>query len=48
MVAPGVEVHARDDLDQRTLTMIDSMVGALRHMLERRDDDEEEGSGSLK
>ncbi len=34
-VVPGVELHARDDLDPHTLATVDVMIGALRQVLER-------------
>jgi DNA-binding transcriptional MerR regulator len=33
-VVPGVEIHARDDLDERTLETVQVMVGAVRHVLQ--------------
>lgn len=36
-VIPGVELHARDDLDQHTLATVDVMITALRQVLERGD-----------
>jgi DNA-binding transcriptional MerR regulator len=36
-VVPGVELHARDDLDPHTLATVDVMIGALRQVLERGD-----------
>jgi DNA-binding transcriptional MerR regulator len=33
-IVPGVEMHARQDLDERTLSTIRVMVGAVRHVLE--------------
>jgi DNA-binding transcriptional MerR regulator len=32
-VMPGVEIHARDDLDEQTLATVRVMVGAVRHVL---------------
>jgi DNA-binding transcriptional MerR regulator len=33
-IVPGVEIHAREDLDARTLSTVRVMVGAVRHVLE--------------
>lgn len=33
-VVPGVEIHARGDLDEQTLATVQVMVGAVRHVLE--------------
>lgn len=33
-VIPGVEIHARNDLDEQTLATVQVMVGAVRHVLE--------------
>jgi DNA-binding transcriptional MerR regulator len=36
-VVPGVELHAREDLDQHKMATVDVMVTALRQVLERGD-----------
>jgi DNA-binding transcriptional MerR regulator len=33
-IVDGVEIHAREDLDERTLSTVRVMVGAVRHVLE--------------
>lgn len=44
-VVPGVELHARDDLDEQTLATVRVMVGAVRQMLEGVESSAEEWSG---
>ncbi|MEX2426461.1 MAG: helix-turn-helix domain-containing protein [Thermomicrobiaceae bacterium] len=44
-IIPGVEMHARDDLDERKLSTIRVMVGAVRHVLENGELSIEEWSG---
>jgi DNA-binding transcriptional MerR regulator len=36
-IVPGVELHARDDLDDQTLATVRVMVGAVQHVLEQGD-----------
>jgi DNA-binding transcriptional MerR regulator len=34
-VVPGVEIHARDDLDEQTLATVRVMIGVVRNVLEQ-------------
>ncbi len=44
-VVPGVEIHARGDLDDQTLATVQVMVGAVRHVLENGEIPPENWSG---
>ncbi len=45
-IAPGVEIHARDDLDPETLSKLRVLVGAVRHVLNENDWSAARGAGS--